>query len=370
MTPSLRLAIDATPLLGPQTGVARVTRGLVEGLSTRADIDAVAYAVTWRGREQLRERLPGRVAASSAPIPARLARALWLHTDVPRIERWTGRVDIVHGTSFVGPPARAPVVVTVHDLTFADFPEMCDPPTLQFDRLLRRALDRGATIHAVSDFVAGQVREHFGLEPERVVRIYAGLVDAATGSPERGRRLAGSDRFALALGTIEPRKNLPTLVRAFDLAAARDRELRLVLAGPDGWGVSELESALGAAAHQDRIARLGFVSDADRQDLLSGATVFAYPSYYEGFGHPPLEAMSAGIPVVAANAGALPEVLGDAAVLVAPTDTEALADALARVAGDEDLRSELRLRGLARVERYTWDRAVDEFVTLYRKVAA
>lgn len=366
----LRLAVDGTPLLGPQTGVARVTTGLLAGLAGRDDLDVVAYAVTWRGREQLSGRVPKSVTPASAPIPARLARALWLRTDHPRIERWTGSVDVVHGTSFVGPPSRAPVVVTIHDLTFVHFPEMCDTPTLQFGRLVRRALDRGATIHAVSDFVAGEVREQYGLPASRVVRIYSGLVESREGSAERGRRVAGADRYVLALGMIEPRKNLPTLVRGFDLAAGRDPALHLVIAGPDGWGVADLEQALAGATHQDRVTRLGFVSDDQRQDLLSGATVFAYPSRYEGFGHPPLEAMSTGVPVVAARAGALPEVLGEAAVFVEPLDVDALADALVRVAGDDELRSHLRQQGLARVELFSWERSVDEFVDLYRSVAA
>ena len=369
-SPSLRVAVDATPLLGTRTGVARFTAAVLAGLATRPDLDLVGYAITWRGRRELAAVLPPSVRPAARPFPAQLTRRLWLRTNMPRIEHWTGRADVVHGTAFIPPPARAPVVVTVHDLTFARYPEMCDVPTLQFDRLLRRALDRGATIHAVSDFVATEARDHFGLDDDRVVRVYEGLVESGAGDPARGRTLAGTDRYVLALSTVEPRKNLPGLVRAFDLAAARDADLRLVLAGPDGWGtaVDALDRALAGAVHGDRIRRLGFVPEQDRTDLLAGARVFAYPSIYEGFGHPPLEAMTAGVPVVAADAGALPEVLGDAAVLVDPTDTVALADALVETATDEDQRASLQTRGHERVHRYDWDDTVTGLVDLYRRV--
>jgi glycosyltransferase involved in cell wall biosynthesis len=173
----------------------------------------------------------------------------------------------------------------------------------------------------------------------------------------------------LALGTVEPRKNLPRLVAAFDLEAARDCNLRLVVAGPDGWGTEAFTESVRKARHRDRVLRLGYVDDPVRADLLAGARVLAYPSLDEGFGHPPLEAMRAGVPVVAARAGSLPEVLGDAALLVDPSSPTAIADALHAANTDDDTRAQLVAAGHDRVARYTWSRATDELVTLYRKLA-
>jgi glycosyltransferase involved in cell wall biosynthesis len=368
MSASLRLAVDGTPLLGQATGVGEVAYGLLDTLSGRPGIDLVAYALTFRGRDQLAERLPADVRPAVRPIPARLVRALWLRTDIPHVERWTGPVDVVHAT-FIGPPARSPVVVTIHDIGFIRFPELCTADTLQYGRLIRRAVDRGAVVHVTSQFVGQEVKDHFGIDAGRLAHIPLGVRPSAGGDPERGRELAGAPRYVLALGTVEPRKNLPVLVRAFDKAASVDPALHLVVAGADGWGADELNAAWAAAEHGDRVVRLGYVNDAQRRDLLAGARMLAYPSRYEGFGLVPLEAMGAGIPVVASRAGALPEVLGDAAVLVDPDDVGGLAAALEQASGDDALREALVRDGREWVARYSWARAGDQFFDLYKSLA-
>jgi glycosyltransferase involved in cell wall biosynthesis len=184
-----------------------------------------------------------------------------------------------------------------------------------------------------------------------------------------GHKIAGGDRYVLALGTVEPRKDLPTLVTAFDALAAEDRDLRLVVAGQDGWGAEELTAAIGRATHRDRIVRLGYVSDQDRDDLLRGAAVYCFPSVYEGFGLPPLEAMSVGTPVVATRAGSIPEVCGDGADLVDVGDADALGAALVRVLGDDAHRAALVERGHATVARYRWEDAGEAFAALLHRVA-
>jgi glycosyltransferase involved in cell wall biosynthesis len=365
---TLRLAVDGTPLLGQATGVGEVAHGLLDTLSRRSGIELVAYALTFRGREQLADRVPAGVRPAIRPIPARLVRALWLRTDVPHVERWTGPVDVVHAT-FIGPPARSPVVVTIHDIGFIRFPELCTADTLQYGRLVRRALDRGATVHVTSRFVGQEVREHFGIDERRLAHIPLGVRSSSGGDPERGRGVAGAPRYVLALGTVEPRKNLPVLVRAFDKVASADPALHLVVAGAHGWGADDFRAAWAAAQHGDRVVRVGYVDDAQRRDLLAGARALAYPSRYEGFGLVPLEAMGAGVPVVASRAGALPEVLGDAAVLVDPEDPADLAAALEQVSADEALRADLVRRGRERAARYSWDQAGDQFLDLYRSLA-
>jgi glycosyltransferase involved in cell wall biosynthesis len=367
------VAVDATPLLGPRTGIGRFTAAVLAGLGDRPDVAPLAFAATWRGRGRLDPLLPPGVTAVARPMAARPLRAAWGRLRRPAIEWWTGPVDVVHGTNFVVPPARrAGEVVTVHDLTALHFPELCTPDVRRYPDLLRRAIDRGAWVHAVSRSVADEVVGELGAPPERVRAVPNGGPDPGPqGDPAAGRALAGADRYVLTLATVEPRKDHPGLVRAFasDALGGPLADVRLVLAGPDGWGAEALAAALARSPAADRVTRLGWVDDAARADLLAGAAALAYPSRYEGFGLPPLEAMAAGVPVVATAVGAVPEVVGDAAVLVPPGDPVALAEALREVLVDGERADDLRRRGRERVRAFDWHRTVDGLVALYREAA-
>ena len=367
---TLRIALDATPLLGLQTGVGAFTVGALTSLALRDDVEVAAYALSWAGRGTLPLLLPRGVRLVNRRMPARPLRALWGRFDGPRIERWTGAVDVVHGTNFVVPPARATEIVTVHDLTPLRFPELCDRRTLAYPNLIRRAFSRGAWVHTVSAHVAGEVRDAFGVGEDRVAVVPEGVPPVMAAAPGAGRSLAGADRYVLAIGTVEPRKDHAGLLSAFEAVAAADGDVRLVLAGAPGWGTTEFDAALDHSPARARVIRLGYVSSEDRAALLRDAAVLAYPSRYEGFGLPPLEAMSVGVPVVASDAGALPEVLGDAAVLVSVGDRDALANALLTVLDDDGVRRRLVDAGSARAARYSWLQCAEGLVALYRRAAA
>jgi glycosyltransferase involved in cell wall biosynthesis len=366
----IRLAFDGTPLLGPRSGVGEVVSGIIPELARRSELEVVAYSVTLRGRDELAACVPPGVRAAARPYPARLVRRAWLRTEHPRVESWTGAIDVVHATNYVAPPTRAREVVSVYDLGFVRYPELVERDALDYPQLLRRAVRRGAWIHTTSDFVRDEVVETFAVPAERVVRVYPGVPPIHGGDASHGQELAGAARYVLAVGTIEPRKNYPSLVQAFDALAAEDPDLVLVVAGGRGWGADAFDAAVAGAHHGDRVYAPGYVSADDRRDLLAGASVLAYPSHYEGFGFPPLEAMAVGVPVVATRAGAVPEVVGDAARLVEPGDVDALADALRTVLTDDDVRRELVTRGHARHDAFSWTRAVDQLVELYSAMHA
>jgi glycosyltransferase involved in cell wall biosynthesis len=367
----IRVAIDGTPLIGERTGIGHVTFQLLSALATRDDIQPIAFAVSRTGRDDIGRGLPPGIELGTSWLPARVVRPLWTRFDWPRIEHWTGPVDVVHATNFAAPPARAPVIVTIHDLTYAHSPDLVSEDTRRFiDDLVRRALRRGAVVHTVSEFVATEMRDHYDLAAERVRCVYPGLADVSGGDAVAGRRVAGTEQYLLALGQIEPRKNYPTLVRAFDRVAPQHPGVGLVIAGPAGWDQDAFDAACHAARARDRIRWLGYVSDDVRRDLLAGARGFVYPSRYEGFGHPPLEAMSVGVPTVSSNAGALPEILGDATLMVDVHDEQAFAAAISRLLADDGTRADLVARGRARVARYTWARAAGDFSALYADVAA
>lgn len=380
----LMVALDATPLLGVSTGVGVFCREALSALHAAGDLDVAAFAVSWRRRHLLDGLVPSGVRIVQRAMPARPLHLAWRHVEQPPIEWFVGRTDVVHGTNFVVPPARrAARVVTVHDLTTVRFPEMCDTPTLRFPALIRKAVARGAWVHTPSQFVADEVVAVLGVDPDRVRAVHHGApapiskVPGDQSGDQSGDHAAdplpvclpeGTTRYVLAVGTAEPRKDLPGLVRAFDAISGHLPDVALVLSGPPGWGSEALEQAVEGAAARSRILVTGYVPALDR--LLAGATVLAYPSLYEGFGLPTLEAMAAGVPVVTTTAGALPEVVGDAALLVGPGDTDALAEALELVLTDETERRSLIERGHARASQFTWEECARGLEGLYRDAAS
>jgi glycosyltransferase involved in cell wall biosynthesis len=371
------VALDATPLLGTPTGVGVFCLGALRALGERDDLDVRAFAVSWRRRAGIATTVPPGVTTPQRPMPARPLHALWARGAWPPVELFIGRVDVVHGTNFVVPPTRrAAAVVSVHDLTPVHHPELCNQATLAYPGLIRRAVAGGAWVHTDSAFVADEVIAAFGAEPTRVRVVAPGVPPLPHLPPGAARPLvepflpAGTARYVLAIGTAEPRKDLPGLVRAFDLLSDRHRDLALVLAGPAGWGEDALTAAIAKARAGARVVRTGWLEPAVLAALLQEAAVLAFPSVYEGFGFPPLEAMAAGVPVVATRAGSLPEVLGDGASLVDVGDSDGLAEALEGVLGDPALRQALVTAGAARAASFSWERCGEELAQLYRDAAA
>ncbi len=367
----LAVAVDATPLIGQRTGVGEFCLGALRGLGRRDDVSVRAFAVSWRRRGLLGPSLPDGVASHQRAMPARPLHWAWRRADLPPVEWFVGPSDVVHGTNFVVPPARrAARVVTVHDLTVLHYPELCDPPTLRYPDLIRRALRHGAFVHTPSAYVAAEVIEAFGAHPDRVRAVHSGIPHQEPGAAGHSVTLpAGVDRYIVSVATSEPRKDLPGLVAAFDMLAGERPDVALVLAGPAGWGETALADAVARSQHRGRVVRPGWLDAASVHELVDGASVLAYPSLYEGFGFPPLEAMSRGIPVVATATGALPEVLGGGALLVRPGDPAALAGALAEVLDSKDRSEALAAAGKARAASFSWDACAAGLAALYRDAA-
>ncbi|HET9076280.1 MAG TPA: glycosyltransferase family 1 protein [Acidimicrobiales bacterium] len=360
------VALDTTPLLGQRTGIGVAVAGFVQHLAGRPGLDLVGYGLTARGWRSVAANLPPGFRCRPRPAPAGLLLDAWSRWDWPPAEWWAGPADLVHGTNFVVPPARrARRLVSVWDLTAVHRPELCTPVSRRYPHLVARAVAGGAWVHTGSHHVAAEIAGHFGADPARILVVPPG-VEVPAGAAGRPGPGGGGPPYVLALGRTEPRKDLPTLVRGFDLVAEAHPDLELRIAGPPGWAEEGVAAAISASPFAGRIRRMGWVDDAP--SLIAGAAVFAYPSVYEGFGLPPLEAMALGVPVVATSVGSVPEIVGDAAELVAPGDPQALAGGLDRVLADADRRQRLVRAGYARAGQFSWPAAAEGMARAYLEV--
>jgi glycosyltransferase involved in cell wall biosynthesis len=376
MTPTTRptVAIDVTPLLGARSGIGVAVAEIVAAFrALDAGPHLVPYTLSARARLH---RADAPVDTRFVPVPARVLLRSWTRSELVSIDRWIKPAQVVHATNYLTPPSKLPTLVSVYDCSFVRYPELCTPEVRAFEPIVRRAIARGATVHTGSTFVAGEIEEIFGpglAARGQLVVIPLGvpaLGEASDLPPDLATQLEGQ-RFVLAIGTLEPRKNYAHLIAAFGRLAERVPDLLLVIAGHDGPDRPGVDRAIArlSPAHRDRVIITGSVSDATRRALLDRAAALAYPSIYEGFGFPVLEAMSVGVAVVAARAGSIPEVAGDAALLVEPTDEAALADALERVVDDDATRAELVARGRDRIRAFSWDETARAFAACYRKLA-
>jgi glycosyltransferase involved in cell wall biosynthesis len=359
----LTIALDGTPLLGVRTGIGRYVEHLMAELAELDGVQVRVAAFSVRGRSALRTLPPG-VRAVHRPTPARLLHRAWLHADLPAAEWLTGRVDVVHGTNFVlPPPRRAAGVVTVHDLAFLHYPQLVDNASLRYRELVPRAVRRAAAVLTPTRTVAGELAEAYGVSEDRL-RVTPLGVDASWFDATPVRPAGMPKEYLLAVGTREPRKGLSVLLAAYRALLADTPDVPpLVLAGPPGWGPQ-----LDTSGLRDRVILPGYVDAATLRGLLAGAAVLAFPSQYEGFGLPPLEALAAGTPVVVSDLPVLREVLGGHARFAAPGDANALTAAL-RDTLEHPPSAACRAAGREHAATFTWRRCAALTAEVYREVA-
>ncbi len=301
-------------------------------------------------------------------------RIPWEQAVLP-IQAQLQRLDVLHGPLHVLPWLDGvPGVITIHDLAFVHFPERVPRSRrLYLTAGTRRSVRHARRIIAISMSTADDLRRWMGLPAQKIEVIPLAPPEAV--QQISGDRLIAFQRdkgvtnpYVLCVGTLEPRKNLPRLLHAFS-AIADEVPHQLVLVGPEGWLTAELHATLADLRLGDRVRLTGFVEDRDLGAWYSGADLFVFPSLYEGFGLPPLEAMRCGAPVVTSNVSSLPEVVGDAAVTVDPLDVPALASAMRVMLKDRGRADELRARGLARAAEFSWARTARETLAVYRDAA-
>ena len=314
-----------------------------------------------------------RVIQTGLPTHRPIVRILWEQFALPiALRRW--RADLLHAPAYVAPlSSPCPSVVTFHDLSFYLLPSAFNRQNRMYLQTFSRwAARRARRFIAVSESTRRDLVRLLGVSPDDVDVIYNGVDEQFHPEPdvrrvERFRQEKGlPERFVFSLGTLEPRKNLTGLLRAYAEARRQGVTEPLVVAGGRGWGDEPILRLVDELGVRPFVRLAGFVSTDEQPLWYNAATLFAYPSRYEGFGLPVAEAMACGTPVVASNRSSLPEVVGDAGILADPDDSSALASALAKVLHDDALRHELSARGLDRSRRFTWDAAARATLQTYR----
>lgn len=340
-----------------------------------SEFDFTVFLSDARASDALREV---GVERSHWPTHWPVVRIAWEQMVLPFALR-NSEAELLHAMAFAGPVVNSvPWVVTVYDTTFVRYPESLNLANRTYlNWAVRHALRHANRVIAISESTKRDLVEHYQISADRVSVVYGGKDGAFSPSPSleylrdfRSRHEL-PEKMILHVGTIEPRKNIAQLIRAF-AHVRRSAHLPhcLVLIGARGWKHAEVDAAIEEEQVGDAVRFAGYVPASELPDWFRAADVFVYPSRYEGFGLPPLEAMACGTPVITSNAASLPEVVGDAALVVSPDDKDGLAEAIVRVLSSPSLREEMRGRGLAQAAKFSWARAARETLDVYRAVLA
>ncbi len=371
----MRVLIDYRPALRERSGVGEYTHRLVQALAELSGPDAAALRLTvfsssWKDRLD-RARVPDGVATVDRRVPVRVLNFAWHRLGWPPADLLAGqRFDVTHSPHPLILPARgAAHVVTIHDLNFLSHPERTRAEIRRDYPVLARAhAHRADRIVVVSEFTAGEVERQLGVSRDHIAVCPPGAPDWLP------RTAAPADGYVLFIGTLEPRKNLGALLDAYELLAQSPERFalpppripELVVAGKATDESRDWLARIARPPLQSIVRHIGYVDPSRTRDLYAGARLLVVPSFEEGFGIPVLEAMTLGVPVVAARRGALPEVLGDAGQLIDPDRPEELAGAIARVLQDDTFAEECRCRGIARARTYRWSDTARRVLTVYR----
>ena len=376
MTEAPRIALDYTPAHEQRGGIGRYARELTAALA-RLDSNS-DYRLFVAGAS--RDDLPAQLGANfrwhpTALTPRWLAR-IWHRARIPLpVECIVGRVNLFHATDFVLPPTLpgTRTLLTVHDLSFVRVPEAASPPLKRYlDAVVPRSVARADHVLADSQATKDDLVELYATPADKISVLYSGVdarfqPDADGGSLRAARRKygIGGANYLLSVGTVQPRKNYSRIIEAVAMARQCGHDLHYVIAGGQGWLEGEMRETIARLGAEDWAHLLGLVDDADLPALYSGARAVIMASLYEGFGLPILEAFACGAPVISGNLSSLPEVAGDAALLVDPYDTAAICEAIVALDCRDDLRERLVAAGHKRARIFTWDRAAKQLRDVY-----
>lgn len=371
------IAIDYTPALHQRAGIGRLVRDLIAGL---ASVDAEhEFCLFAAGASGSPAAFPSNFKWATTLIPpVWLARA-WYRAHIPLVvESFTGKIDLFHATDFTLPPVRSGTrtILTVHDLSFVRVPDAAPSRLRRYlNQVVPRSVQRADLVLADSVATRDDLIALYNAPADKVEVLYSGvdpryqpINDPASYDRISKRYKLPSRPYLLTVGTVQPRKNYPRIVYALQQLERLNLNLDLVIVGQPGWLQDELYEAISRSGRMDRVHITGFVEDMDLPVLYSHALCLVFPSLYEGFGFPVLEAMASGVPVITSNVSSLPEVAGQAAILVDPYETDQIADAIQRVVTDDSLRASMIEQGFQQVAGFTWEHAARSLSRIYDRL--
>ena len=376
----MNVIIDGQSLLGKRTGIGRYTYCLAEALRDRPDTRVFVLfnqLIRINRFKALTQEIKVRYA--NVRYPYKVIRRFWKPNFFYQIPidiglKWTNEDTVFHGTNFVTLPTRkARKVITIHDLAFMLYPETTDEKIYRHHmKWVPYSAHEADHIIAVSEHTKQDIMKLLGVSESKISVVYS-AADARF-QPQSKENIASArqkyrlpERYVLYVGTLEPRKNIPVLLEAFALAKRKDRfPEKLVIVGAKGWKYHPIFETVRKSRLQEDVIFTEYVNEEDLPAIYGGASLFAFPSLYEGFGLPVLEAMQAGVPVLASDISSIPEVAGDAAVLISPHSVEGWSENISQILQDEELRLQLKNKGLERSRRFSWRRVAEETIEVYR----
>ncbi len=370
-----KIAIDYTPAYEQGGGIGRYVRELVAALSLQDTETAYRLFVAGASLNQL----PAPIGSNFAWCPTRITpkwfARIWQRAHLPLpVETFTGSVNLYHATDFVLPPTRAKTrtLLTVHDLSFVRVPEAASPNLKTYlDVVVPRSVHRADCVLADSQATKDDLIDLYQVSPEKIIVLLSGVdarfkpISGDTLTHVRKKYGLGDAQYVLSVGTVQPRKNYVRLIQAISQLRAQGHDLHLVIAGGRGWLEDPIYAAVASQKMEAYVHLIGFADEADLPALYSAAACFAFPSLYEGFGLPILEAMGCGTPVVTSDKSSLPEVAGDAALIIDPYQVDDLADAIRQLVNDSTLRQTLIGKGHQRAKTFTWEKSARHLRQIY-----
>ena len=384
----LKVVVDATPVDSKPSGVGFYVANLISALDVLQKEENFQLGVVYqprlknwlRGDFSFPESLKHYSQQDLVPLPVRISDlllALAFKPSLSYFEKYFGFPDILHGTNYsVYPCQNSLKVMNIYDLTFIKYPNYIDSMVKTYTERVKRCLEWTDLVLTISESSKKDIIEYLQIDPEKVYvtplasRYYPNyLSEEIAQRLEKQANYDFSKPYLLFVSTIEPRKNINTIITAFNFLKEKYKiQHQLILIGKKGWNYQPVFAAIENSPWRNQIHHLNYLSNELVALFYSKADVFVYPSHYEGFGLPVLEAMTLGAPVVTSNTSSIPEVSGDAAILIDPNDPVQLAEAILKVISDSQLRQELINKGKARAKLFSWERTAKETLNAYRTI--